>query len=629
MDKNGWNNMSNDYRSDLPAPRVDDLPLPLSDARIRHLKVSEPVYPDWVNISSQRHVWSIAPSKTGDLWLATGGGMLCWHGGLNSYTRFTSEHGLPGNHMVKVVVDDNNCVWAISLSGRLYYLQEYRWNEYIFLKDDMVDCLSLDQNRQLWVGTSQGIYEINSSDTEPISIIQAPVRGPRVMAIIDHDNLWAANSWGIFHWKGNSWEKKFNYSGVTVMLSQASTIWLGTANGLQNVDIVSGKLSRSRNWPTGEVTALAENENKIWVAHGRRIGIASKDGDWQPAYTIQVSGRLNSLLFSEGSLLVGSDQGLLQGKDKDLHYLHTETPPDTFGISRGGYPPPTLCNLITSLSVQNISEETILWLGTAQGLFSFEPEKDDWKRIAPTNISDVISVASSDITPVEICIASWKNGIQFYNLDDRQLKNANISSPVTTIVCDKNSFIVANMEGVIRVQNNGWIQLISVDQLPSSARINALAKTESNILWIGTSVGLFRYDWDTKSLAPEGSSSVGVLSLVLGNQNGQETLFICTPHGLIYLEGDVGKQIPKLESFTVTVLAWDSYSHKLWVGTQTGLFLLSKKKKKNWAIEAEFHVDNSGLAAEMITSLAFSKDRFDNYRLWIGTPNGLCCYSYH
>src|SRR5207253_3247123 len=96
-----------DDRSDLPTLReeVRDLPvlIPGSGARYEPVKVA--AFPDWSNRASQRHISSLALSPmTGDLWLATAGGVLRWHADLKTFTRYTSEHGLPGNATTGITV---------------------------------------------------------------------------------------------------------------------------------------------------------------------------------------------------------------------------------------------------------------------------------------------------------------------------------------------------------------------------------------------------------------------------------------------------------------------------------------------------------------------------------------------
>ena len=94
------------YKTDLPALRVDDrdLPIPVSDLKPLHEQATAE-YPGWSNLAGQRHIAALtADPNRGDLWLATAGGLLRWRSGLDRFTRYTSEHGLPGNSMSAMAV---------------------------------------------------------------------------------------------------------------------------------------------------------------------------------------------------------------------------------------------------------------------------------------------------------------------------------------------------------------------------------------------------------------------------------------------------------------------------------------------------------------------------------------------
>src|SRR6266403_4159540 len=68
--------------------------------------------PDWTSYAAQRHVRDIAFDKQrNQIWMATWGGVLCLSLDVGLCTRHTSEHGLVGNAIRCIALDDDGVVW--------------------------------------------------------------------------------------------------------------------------------------------------------------------------------------------------------------------------------------------------------------------------------------------------------------------------------------------------------------------------------------------------------------------------------------------------------------------------------------------------------------------------------------
>ena len=92
-----------DEKLDLPVLRSDyrDLPILIPGSGPRHVRAGADACPGWFTLASQRHIrgLDIDPASR-EVWLATGGGVLRWVPDLHCFTRFGSEHGLPGNSVI-------------------------------------------------------------------------------------------------------------------------------------------------------------------------------------------------------------------------------------------------------------------------------------------------------------------------------------------------------------------------------------------------------------------------------------------------------------------------------------------------------------------------------------------------
>ena len=83
----------------------------------------EPVYPGWTNFVSQKSVRAIAMStKSSCLWLATWGGVISWKWKDNQpYQRYSSEHGIAGNEVTCICLDECDRPWIGHSEGGLSY----------------------------------------------------------------------------------------------------------------------------------------------------------------------------------------------------------------------------------------------------------------------------------------------------------------------------------------------------------------------------------------------------------------------------------------------------------------------------------------------------------------------------
>ncbi|MBD1944374.1 hypothetical protein H6F50_18780 [Coleofasciculus sp. FACHB-712] len=115
-------------------------------------------------------------------------------------------------------------------------------------------------------------------------------------------------------------------------------------------------------------------------------------------------------------------------------------------------------------------------------------------------------------------------------------------------------------------------------------------------------------------------------SLLAIPKDESELLWVGTTQGLYVGKFDNWESVPDLETRTITALAWDGNASSLWVGTDLGLFRLTSQDN-GWKAN-ECNVHNSGLGANRVNVIAIGMDDSGETNLWIGTPCGLSCYSY-
>ena len=313
-------------RLDLPVPvRDDDLPIPVA---IPQQEIVSAKYPDWTNWASQGHVRGLAmDSRRGELWLATGGGVLRWRTELDRFTRYGSEHGLPGNAVKAVTVGGTGQVWAVHDRGGLSYLDGETWCPYQPLWEASISCLHVAPNGQLWLGSEGTIYALHSPSEAPMQEIPFAGIPPRALAVTDGGELWLCNAEGVYKHQEHDWVRYTSQPDILTLACQGQNLWLGTVEGLLRVDLSTGELAPAGTWPRSEISALAPAAQGVWAACERYVGLATETG-WMPIKG-KACDRITSLApAGDGGVWMGTHSGLQHGSRDSIRFHLTESPPD-------------------------------------------------------------------------------------------------------------------------------------------------------------------------------------------------------------------------------------------------------------------------------------------------------------
>lgn len=622
---------SKDYQLNLPVPvGGEDLPIPVADAVPQQEQPSDKAFLEWGNLVSQRHVRHLAFDLTQEnLWLATGGGILHWKLELNRFVRYTSEHGLPGNSVLAVAVDGASQVWAAHEQFGIYYLKNDTWRPYRILGEVKVSCLTLDSNGRLWVGTSSGIYAINTPDRKPA--IELPPAGfpPRAMAIANENDIWLCNAQGVYNYKNATWVRTTDsvQPDVLTLVRQGENLWLGTFRGLIRIDLTTNKPHKIDTTYPSEVTALAPHPQGVWVACGGQVGLATET-NWIPLGEKRFNAPITSLLTGrDKQVWIGTHDGLLRGENKQLLLHLTDNPPDVIGLASREKSPPTFSSLVQALSVQQFVDRSILWIGTAQGLFRYDLFTESWRRYGQLANQDIRAIITSQDQET-VWVASWSSGLHSLKQQNELQTAPNISEPILTLTAGTDRYWAIGLDGLYHYKDSAWLQVISNKELPVRGWLQAITQGVTDHVWLGTSAGLLLYKTDTQRLTPItgnlGSADVRVLLAI--NRDELEQVCVGTSQGLYIGNVDNWESIPELENRLITALIWDKNNSSLWVGTDKGLFCLlsqGNSRKIN-----EFNIHNSGLGANRVIALAIGTGEDKETKLWIGTPCGLSCYTY-
>src|SRR5436309_3305769 len=156
------------WQRDLPALRVDDLDLPaLLPMNGPQHEPAIASYPGWSNLASQLHINTLATHPLdGTIWLATPGGVLRWAEDQSVFTRYASEHGLPGNAVAHIAIDTSGRIWAAS-EASVSYLNGDTWQPYFYIKGQPIHCMKGDNAGAVYVAAGDNLYTLTSPHSMP------------------------------------------------------------------------------------------------------------------------------------------------------------------------------------------------------------------------------------------------------------------------------------------------------------------------------------------------------------------------------------------------------------------------------------------------------------------------------
>lgn len=642
-------------RADFPVLR-EGLPELRRDRPVH--RAARPRHAGWLTIANQTLARGVAVGHDGSVWLATAGGVLRWWPGLMEFTRYGSEHGLPGNATRAIAVDAADRTWALSDRGRLSYRDGDAWRAYEPLVERAIGCIATDPTGRLWAVAADAAWEIDDPAGPPGALPTGPagawqIVAPRALAAGGPGDLWVASAAGVSLHDGAGWRAPQPPRDVLALARQGESLWLGAATGLRCIDLATGKGARHESWPQGPVAALAAGTDGVWAACEGQIGYATAAG-WQPLPNLQLRAAVTGLASAgAGSVWIASHDGLWRGGPAGVRLCSTEAPPELIESLRPDRPNETFSNLVQALAFTQIDGRPALWIGAPRGLVYVDLLNNLWRGQPLAALRDVRALAAGSAAApgAEMWAASWSGGPR--RLLSRGALAPQVASP--GIVLGLNTgpaglWAAVGLDlkaaaepgqpsdGVYRWAGGEWALALPAGRLKlrelglkeaEATLVQAVAEDAGGRLWLGTPSGLF--SWQPGDPAPAGpDASLGGRDVrcLLALSNGElcvgttTGVFAGAAGGLAVLSRPEGAAA--WPGGAVTGLAWDPADQVVWCGTDAGL-IRGARGPAGWQIEAIYTAEEHGLAANHVTALALGVDGTGSQCLWIGTPAGLGC----
>jgi ligand-binding sensor domain-containing protein len=470
-------------------------------------------------LNSTGNISSIVVDNNGNKWIGTSIGLVKFDG--DTWTIYNmSNSGLPNDNVYSIAIDKNGNIWFCGPAG-LSKFDGTKCTTYKYVKDDGYDdyydndeldkdvsSIAIDNIGNVWLLTIYGLLKFDGNwttymytcrphecDLHSCSRCNTFFSGNSNSFIIDRNELkWICDQgYGIIKFDDTTWttynlqSSKFSSQGTAYSITEDSsgTKWAATYNGLLKIegDKLSSYTINNSGLTYNHLYSLTlDKEGNKWI--GSKNSIIKFDSITWTSYNLlnQIfPGNVRTVTIDEtGTKWIGTDGGLVKYDDANWTTYNKETM---------GLP----INDILSIAAEKNGD---LWVGTnGSGVAKYDGS--NWTLYNSSNSG----LTDSTINAISIDNAGVKwigtnNGLVRYDGTDW-----------TTITPDTNN-LFGNGVVALAVDKSGnkWIgigEIISNELAKYDGanwtkyeirNVSSIAIEESGLIWIGTGMGLVKFD---------------------------------------------------------------------------------------------------------------------------------------
>ncbi len=474
------------------------------------------------------------------------------------------------------------------------------------LSNEQVHAIDQDRFGRLWLAHPTGISRFNGSNIKLFddhTVLEC--LGLRTLHISSEDVVWIGTDRGLeaIHIDGSKkiWSDKLNwpYGLAESVFTKESEIWVGTASGLlkliDNPD--TNKLDLVHFIDHGKVRFIVDFcEGQLLLATSKHGLVIQKEESWRPINGSQQlpNEKINCLAYTlDGYILVGTANGVLV-IDKDEKVV------EHFKI-------PNTNNKVTSIDVLGdlwcfgIGQTVVFTNWTVDGIqitktYSINSTCNDlfidhlanvWVATNNKGLKK-ISCLRNILQPIDI-----GNGAATYSIKETPLEN-------TLLIGGGEFFSIMTTEESVKKN-----QFNNIDVPPTIIWDSLIDPLDSARVWLATQDGLYQ---TTNNLAPvkfNGDNNLNHPNRVLLLK--ENVIWIGTTHGLFRIDNNQVKEVlTKTNTYFGYVYSISlGHNNEIWVGTLgNGLF-----------VETEFGFDKiiqSDLLTEFGNVYAIVPNKFGN-----------------
>src|SRR6266853_626818 len=212
-------------------------------------------------------------------------------------------------------------IWLGTAAG-LFYFAEGRTERVAAISDKKINCLLPVGERELWVGTSKGLYRWSGTLFSRVNLPPALATVEVLALLRDHDgNIWVGTTRGLFRintfgvWFSD--ESDFGGRGINALFEdREGNLWAGGVRGLERIrDGIFVTYTLATGSPTSKEDGpvFVDRENRTWFAPAGGGLYVLKDGGAQELKSSLLHREvIYSIAGSENEIWVGTQHSGLK-----------------------------------------------------------------------------------------------------------------------------------------------------------------------------------------------------------------------------------------------------------------------------------------------------------------------------
>jgi len=511
------------------------------------------------------------------------------------FNQLESELFLSDKRIYSTAFDNDGFLW-FAMKSKIWRFDGNSYKNIVYSQNQKITKIKkihFDRYNNLWIGTeNNGVFKYNGHSTQNLTIENSSINSNLISALASGDN---------------------------------ENLWIGTNNGLNLVlgNTVTSYPLINKQGLTSSIyitSILHYSKDKLLIGSKKGLYLFNKKtGEYRP---IDLTGRKENFIVytiykdTHEKIWIGTQKGIFETSDSLLDIRQYQS-------TLFDYP-------ITSINI----DESSIWIGTlSEGLFRVSKENGDIDQfLSNSHLSTTIS-DNSIISMIEhgnlLWINTFSGGLNYINKEtlkfglNKSLKN-NIgcakSNIFTQFVLDKKSILwVATENGLLKINtktgncSNYFLDLNSENAFDAKY-LRALAINNNNDLWLGTTKGLNKLNFDSKLIDTSYESIINQdVFFIRELENSQ--LLVGTIKGL-YLYDTIKNEAQMIESNTPLLTKSKFYSSStnevtkhIYMATNNGVMILNNGRLSLY----------EKVQSQLPTKLILSIHLDNNQHLFIGT----------
>lgn len=571
---------------------------------------------------SESSVYCILQDSKGYMWFGTKDGLNKYDG--NSFRIFKGVNSNQAdsqtlqNNFIRCLIQGNDSTIFIGTDAGLYvmnrlhesitYIDTKQFSDYQITS--AITSLMEDKNGNIWIGTMlQGLYLYNPTEQTLQKIIA----------------------------KGHKLEQKAIWA---IYEDLSGDVWVGTRGGLLKYNKQKKKLEAIENMfydiyqAEHEVLSICEDpRGYLWLGmwdDGLRM-YDKKNNRYQSFYNKDTEAyhitHIRTLYcFSTNTILIGSDDGLYEFNTETKEIQRIDKPHYDYSLS--------------DQSIYSIAKdrEGGIWIGTYFGGVNYLPPSgskiETYKpSIIPFSLSGKAVSQFCEAPNGNLWIGTEDGGLNFLDVQTKK-----ITQPVKTsyhnlhaLLMDDTDLWIGTFSRGIDIYNTRTGQLRNIQSTIDDEKtiddncVFSLYKTRSNDIYIGTTIGLCRYDRKSNSFIRIQEVRAFVYDI---KEDETGNLWVATyGTGIKKREANTGKWIDYNQIKTIEDQIVNAKLISIYIDQQKRLFITSEGRG---LFQYDYNTDSftniteaDGLPNNVVYGILDDEDG----NLWMSTNKGIAYFS--